>query len=220
MGAAKPTGFAELREDALAAELSIVTEPKEFFREKICVAAANQQVSIADSLEFYLVNLLCEFITPDKITAITGENSVLEKPLALLLKQALESPPPVRMRLFKGIGDTSLYISGFFQDYFNRKTYDVDYYIRVGQTAYDGVSSIMRDHHQEAHMAALYKDLAGSFATLVELVAEVADSPEMARPVDILAMYTRWTRSHSERLRKKLLEQGIMPIPTNTHSEN
>jgi hypothetical protein len=204
----------------VAAELSIITEPKEFFREKICVAAANQQVAIADSLEFYLVNLLCDFISPEKITSITGENSVLEKPLALLLKDALESPLPVRTRLFKGIGDTSLYISGFFQDYFNRKTYDVDYYIRVGQSAYEGISAIMREQHQESHMSTLYRDLASKFATLVELVAEVADSPEMARPADILAMYTRWTRSHSERLRKKLLEQGILPIPTNTHSEN
>lgn len=194
--------------------VNVVVKPQEFFRERITEAKTNQQVDFGDDIEFYLVNLLCEFIAPGKLATIVGELDAMETPLALMLKQALEAPPVTQLRIYKYLGDTSLYVSGYFQDYFNRKAFDVGYYMALGASAYGNVSTLFRDHHGDEFFAAMYGDLSEKFKTLVDVVAEVAEQPATDKPLDLLAVYDRWTRSNSERLRRILQRAGITPIPT------
>lgn len=195
------------------AQVKLMVAPQEFFREKISEAMQNQKIEVGEDIEFYLVNLLCEFIHPGKLETFTGELDALETPLAMMLKQAVEAPPAQRMKILKYLGDTSLYFAGFFQDYFNRKTFDIGYYIALGQSAYGSVSTLMRDTHGDKHFGEMFTSLSERFPHLVEVVAEVSETPGNARPVDVLAVYDRWTRSNSERLRKLLHKLGIMPIP-------
>lgn len=203
-----------------ATQLKLMIQPQEFFREKVTEAIANQRVDIGDEIEFYLVNLLCEFVSPVKLDTLNGELDALETPLAIILKHALEAPPMQKLRIYKYLGDTSLYLAGFFQDYFNRKAYDIDYYISLGSQAYDNVSSIMRDQHADRHFTAMYNDLARKFDNLVDVVAEVSQTPaDQQKVVNILAVYDRWTRNNSERLRKLLEKSGIHPIPTSREKQ-
>ena len=198
-----------------ALQLDLVVKPQEFFREKVSEAAAKQKVEIPDDVEFYIVNLLCDFIAPGKLDTLFGEIGALETPLALMLKQALEAPPAQRLRIYKYLGDTSLYFAGFFQDFFNRKAFDINYYISLGSSAYDHVSHLMRDQHADDHFTSMYGTLADKFRSLVEVVAEVSEAPgQDNKPIDLLAIYDRWNRNNSERLRKKLSAAGIIPIPT------
>ncbi len=194
-------------------QLRLLVGPQEFFREKVSEAVSNQRLDIGDELEFYVVNLLCEFIAPGKLETVSGELDALETPLALMLKQAVEAPPTQRLRIFKYLGDTSLYFAGFFQDYFNRKTFDIGYYISLGSSAYNNVSSLIRDQHGDEHFTTMFNDLAGRFGELVEVVAEVSETPGEAKPIDLLAIYDRWTRNNSERLRRMLNKAGIIPQP-------
>lgn len=195
-----------------APQLQLV-QPQEFFREKVSEAMANQKVSVDGDVEFYLVNLLCEFIAPGKLETVAGEMNAMETPLALMMKEAIEAPPVQRLRIFKYLGDTSLYFAGFFQDYFNRKTFDISYYISLGSSAYNNVSTLMRDHHGDENFRVMYNALAEKFHNLVDVVAEVSEVPGQERPMDILAIYDRWTRTHSDRLRRALHKVGITPIP-------
>ena len=117
--------------------LDLVVKPQEFFRDKVSSAAENQKVNMDEELEFYLVNLLCDFIEPGKLETVTGKLDALDTPLAIMLKNALEAPPNQRMRIYKYLGDSSLYVAGFFQDYFKRKCFDVGYYISIGSTAFE-----------------------------------------------------------------------------------
>ncbi len=197
-----------------APQLDLDVKPQEFFREKITAAIAKQKVQVTDDVEFYLVNLLCEFIAPGKLETVSGEMNAFETPLAMMLKKALEAPPTTQLRIYKYLGDTSLYFSGFFQDYFNRKAFDINYYISLGATAYGNVSTLMRDQHSDEHFADMYGLLADNFRLMVEVVAEAAEMPGNVQPMDILAIYDRWNRTNSERLRRKLNEQGIIPLPT------
>jgi len=194
-------------------QLQLLVRPQEFFYEKVTKALANQQVQVSDEVEFYIVNLLCEFIVPGKLETLTGQLDVLATPLALMLKEAVEAPPAQQLRIFKYLGDTSLYYAGFFQDYFNRKAFNLDYYIALGASAYSNVSVLMRDQHGDEQFTEIYAGLAEKFDTIVEVVAEVSETPGVAKPVDILAIYDRWTRNHSDRLRRILNKVGITPIP-------
>lgn len=196
-----------------APQLNLMVKPQEFFREKVTSALANQQVKIAEEVEFYLVNLLCEFIAPGKLDTVVGQLNAMETPLAIMMKQALEAPPAHKLRIYKYLGDTSLYISGFFQDYFNRKAFDISYYISLGSSAYENVSMLFKDHGDE-NFRTMYNDLSAKFHSLVDVVAEVSEVPGNDQAVDILAVYDRWTRSNSDRLRKLLHKVGITPIMT------
>lgn len=217
----QPRHLPVISEATLAEAAShLLINPKDFFRVRVTEALANLNLSVPGTVESYLVNLLCEFINPGDIETANGlKLSALDTPLAIMLKEASEAPPNQRLRILKYLGDTSLYISGFFQDYFNRKTYDASYFSSVGASAYENVSLLMRDQHGDRHFSAIYRDLAYHFADLVEVLAEVSESPDENRPVDILAVYDRWNRSPSERLRRILGRFGIIPVSSPTRDE-
>lgn len=177
------------------------TRPSEFFKERVRVALTNNNMTIDNDVEFYLVTLLCNFIQPQ------GSLDLLEldTPLALYLKEALESSDSYEQQTrFKVLGDLSLYVSGYFQESFNRKTIDIDYYIAIGSSAYRKVATLSAQ--------SLYRKLATSFPQLIEIVSEVAIIPGQDKPADILATYDRWTRSNSKRLLKVLQDLGIDPL--------
>ena len=194
---------------------SWIINPREFFREKVSQALLNQKVNLSDEVEFYLVNLLCGFISPEKLKTTLGELDLLDTPLAIMLKHALESPPSMQLKLYKLLGDTSLYISGYFQDYFNRKAFDLDYYVTLGSQAYSHVAGLVKSPQQK-QFRDIYLALSENFPLLVEVVAEVSEQSGLQDNSDLLALYDRWSRSQSERLRKKLVDRGIDPVPSNT----
>lgn len=184
--------------------------PRQFFLDKITAAQAKNDVTIDRDVEFYLVALLCDFIQPAQRSPYLQQ---LDKPLALFLKETLEAPAHEQLTRFRILGDLSLYVGGFFQESFNRRLIDVDYYIAIGSTAYHKTAA--RVGNSSRHV---YEKLSHNFALLVELVAEVAVVPVPSRTVDILATYDRWTRSNSHRLLRTLLELGIDPIKTDTRT--
>ena len=199
-------------------QLQIAVKPQEFFHEKVSQALDSLKIKIDDSIEFYVVNLLCEFIAPTPSEAPSGQSlDPMQTPLALMYKTALESPPADQFRIVKKMGDTSLYFAGYFQDYFNRKTFDIDYYISMGQTAYAHASTLMREQHEQS-MTEMYDTLSGKFSELVDVVAEVSDPMASDHAIDILAVYDRWTKTNSDRLRRLLERAGISPVksPTKT----
>jgi len=193
--------------------LNLDVKPQEFFREKISNAAENQNITIDQNVEFYLVTLLCDFIERNKLETMTGNIDSINTPLAMMLKRALEAPPLERLKIYKYLGDSSLYISGFFQDYFNRKAFDISYYISLGASAYDSLGSLSKEYASDHKGKEVYSMLSNRFSELVEIVAEVSDSTTPDKPTDILATYSRWTETKSERLRKNLEKLGINAIP-------
>ena len=191
--------------------LTLVTQPQDYFRELITEALGKQRLATQPETEFYLVNLLNEFMTTDRLYARTSEGGVREESLAIMLKEALEQPVSyLQCSQFKHIGDVSLYVAGFFQDSLNRKLVDVDYYIDMGGSAYHQ-ASLRAD---EELFRALYLDLASKFGSLVEVLAEVSDKTTPRSEKDILRMYELWIRTRSDRAAKALQEAGILPNQT------
>lgn len=191
-------------------ELALL-KPIDFFRDQVCSAAESLRLELEDELEFYLVNLLCDFINPAQLQ-IDETMDVLGTPLAFMLKKALESGPDTQIKVYKRLGDTSLYFAGYFQDYFNRRTYDAGYYIAMGAAAYEKTSLLMRNHKNDPHFAQIYSGLSQEFRKLVAILSAVSESAIPLSKRDLLATYTRWQQTQSESLRKILEEQGI-PLP-------
>lgn len=184
-----------------------------YFRDEVSDAKDSLGIDMSEYLEFYLVNLLSEY--GRRGSAPTPG----EEPLALLYKRALESSAPQRVQILKGIGDLALFVSGFFIEFVERSLVDVDYYVGMGGTAYDSVSNIVGSQPRGEAFAELYGQLAVRFTELVDLLNEIAERSRdnSEDNTSLLRMYDQWARTGSERIRRLLLEKGLVPadgIPT------
>ena len=191
--------------------LTLVAQPQAYFKELVSKALNNQKLLTQPETEFYLVNLLNEFMKTDRLYSKDSNGGVREEALAIMLKEALEQPQLHQQRAhFRHIGDVSLYVAGFFQDSLNRKLVDVDYYIDVGGAAYQQVAA----RADEDALKTVYLELAEKFGSFVEVLAEVSDKTTPRSEKDILRMYELWVRTRSERAAKALQEAGILPNET------
>jgi len=192
--------------------ICLTITPGEYFKDLIGEAQVKSGISLKEEMEFYLVTLLTDFIYKSHDTST---------PLALLLKESMESDPEKRMRILKLLGDQSLYFAGFFQDSFNRKAIDIDYFIRMGAGAYASLAEIHENRQSSTtDLPGLYHNLSLSFSDAVEIIAHVSEKSMGQSTTNLLAIYERWSKSPSSRLLKKLMENGIDPIISNMKTAN
>ena len=102
--------------------------PAEYFRELVESALHRQHLQAGDLTEYYLVNLLCQYVRLDAQSP-TADHA---QPLAIRLARALESGGSEARARLRSLGDFSLFMSGFFADSFARRSVDVDYYKSMG----------------------------------------------------------------------------------------
>ncbi|MGH9372599.1 MAG: hypothetical protein ACRD15_13815, partial [Vicinamibacterales bacterium] len=95
--------------------------PGEYFKEQVEAALARQHLQAGDLTEYYLVNLLCQYVRLDRADTDYGE------PLAIQFARALQTGGIEQRARLRSLGDFSLFMAGFFSDSFNRRTVDVDY---------------------------------------------------------------------------------------------
>jgi hypothetical protein len=175
----------------------------EFFRDAVTDALRSRKVSVGEPTEFYIVNLLAEYTKASKVD---------EEPLALKMAEIANASPDARARGLKEIGDTSLYVSGFFSDSLARRLVDVDYYIAMGGSAYGQLAKIIGMTRGSAtdFFRAVYNELAAKFGSFVEVLNEVRRSTAMSGGGNLVRLYEEWTRTGSEGLAKRLREAGLI----------
>jgi len=179
---------------------------RDFFRDLLARAIENQRARVQPFTELYLVNLLHEFLASEALYVQGEDGTWQQKPLAFLLKEALEESGPGRVRMLRRLGDTSLFISGFFPDSLTRRSslVDVDYYIAMGGRAYDAVA-------RHAMESSLWEELSDKFRLLVDLLNEVSEQTLASNDAGVLRLYERWLKTGSDRLASALLQRGVFP---------
>src|SRR5438046_3665447 len=144
----------------------------------------NQRAQVQPFTELYVVNLLHEYLLSEALYVQSEDGSMQQKPLAFLLKEALEEAGPARMHMLRRLGDTSLFVSGFFPDSLARRSnlVDVDYYIAMGGRAYDAVA-------RHALESKLWEELSDKFRLLVDLLNEVIERTLASNDAGLLPLY-------------------------------
>jgi hypothetical protein len=176
---------------------------QEYFRDLVSDALAHRRLRIQEVTEFYLVNLLAQYLEKERLF---GANTAQPEPLALMLKAALEGDRETRWRNLKRLGDTSLFVSGFFGDSLARSPVDIDYYIAMGERAYDALSGEPRG---PSGAQELFGELAVRFPQFVDLFAEIAELSELRSNRGLLRLYERFLLTGSERVAERLRERGV-----------
>lgn len=180
----------------------------EYFRDLVREAVDHQKIKVPQGVEFYLVNLLKDCAKTEDLYGAPPEG-FKEEPLAFLFARALQAEINLRIKLLKRLGDFSLYISGFFPASLTRQLVDVSYYIQMGESAYGSLSRLLV---RQAAFAEIFDDLARRFVAYVDVLTEVSERSALRSDADLLRLYEMWLKTGSERAKKLLSQEGIIPV--------
>ena len=114
-----------------APDIALTTDMEGFFDAAVQRAIAERRLTATAAAVRYVVVLLCDFARPD-----TDARPVLERPLTLLFREALETDGAERFRRLRRLGDGILYVLGFFGSSVSRRGADRGYVMTVGSSAY------------------------------------------------------------------------------------
>jgi hypothetical protein len=177
----------------------------EWFREMVADALSHRRLEIQEVTEFYLVNLLAGFLGRERLFVEDDDGTVHAEPLALILLRALQADRRTRAAQLKRLGDTALFVSGFFGDSLARSTVDVDYYIAMGGRAYGTLAETERRPGLEG----LYGELSERFGQFVDLFAEIAELSDLRSNRGLVRLYERFLATRDARVAKLLEERGV-----------
>jgi hypothetical protein len=141
----------------------------EYFREALGLAMRRTSLQVTENTQAYLVYLLSNFTRSENVYAGVEHG---DKPtLALLLSRAQEAEPEEALRIFKHLGDSALYLLGFFHDAVKNQAVGAGYYISMGESAYFSAASLTRVPRENALIPnTIYAELAHRFGDLVDLL--------------------------------------------------
>ncbi len=181
--------------------------PVEFFKEQLERAMENQKVCTSAFTEHYLVSLLAGCIRGDGLPA--PDPGYDETPLAVMYVQALQASRHERVRLLRAMGDTALFVSGFFADSLSRTLVDLGYYRAMGGQAYARLS---REERGLVYEPGVFEELSGRFTEFADVLSEVSEASRLFSDRSVLQLYERWVQTGSRRAAVLLAERGIAPV--------
>jgi len=195
-----------------------MTDPKvlsaqsihDFFRELLTLAIENQRARVQQATELYLANLLAGFAQTEALLTREENGSLQRRPLALLLKEALEEEGVARARALRRLGDTSLFVSGMFAESLSRSLVDVDYAIAMGSRAYDALGEVAARHGRGE--PSLWEELAEKFSQLVQVLNEVSERTLASTNAGLVRLYEKWMTTGSPRLATLLSSNGVPAV--------
>jgi hypothetical protein len=185
--------------------------PIEFFKEQLERAMEHQKVSTSAFTEHYLVSLLAGCVRGDGLPP--SEPGYDEMPLAVLYARALHASRRDRARLLRAMGDSALFVSGFFADSLSRTLVDLAYYRAMGGQAYARLSR--EDATPGSYVGYgpdVFGELSGRFTEFADLLAEVSETSRLVSERSVLQLYERWVQTGSRRAAVLLAERGIAPV--------
>jgi hypothetical protein len=179
-----------------------------FFLEIVEVACKNQKVEASTASQTYLAGVLADFVRPDANAALS---QTLDRPLTLMLDDALQTPPPERFEKLKNLGDGTLYVSGFFGDHLEARGVNDGFVASIGGFAYRTASNMLTKGGSS--VIDIYAELGENFRTFVEVIAEVAERTSFSprTNANALKLYEKWLRTGNDRLARELAAQGLTP---------
>jgi hypothetical protein len=174
---------------------------EEFFRDEVDRAFRNKGLAPGTLTEHYVVQLLATY----------AAQPIEERPLALKMLEATSAPPRERRTQLREIGDTSLYVSGFWAESLANKVVDVDYYIGLGGSAYGELARGGTGWTGDPFVD-VFHELAANFVCFVEVLMIISRrTTRVASNEDIVRLYQRWQRTKSHWAAARLASLGVVP---------
>lgn len=178
--------------------IGLVTSPRMYFSEIVQDALEKRRMETQPLMFSYLVDLL--------ETHLTTSSLHQKGTLAELYMKSFHVERHMRIDMLKKLGDSSLYISGFFGDSLRRKIVDIDYYADMGGMAYSSLASSVEDDMQ----AKVFMDFAQRFLGYVDVLTYISQTAMIQSNQDLLRLYERYVATGSTLAKDQLVEKGLL----------
>ena len=177
-----------------------------FFRDEVERACAAEGFKADGLTALYLVHLLGAY----------AAQPIEDRPLALRMLESVGLPDHQRRARLREVGDTSLFLSGFWSDSVGARLVDVDYYVALGGSAYRELARA-GGLPGEVTAGSVFADLSANFVRFVEVLMTISRRTQRARSDrDVVRLYERWLRTKSRWAARRLAEAGVLPGPRTT----
>lgn len=153
--------------------LDLTLSAQAYFREALGEALRLSNVAISESTQAYMVYLLNEFSRADR--AFSGIDHGEEINMVILLERAFVANDREALEIYRHMGDTSLYLVGFFKKA-NHRMVSPSYYKDMGGMAYGCASELSRAYGIKS--AAIFKELSERFSDMALVLSNVASYGE------------------------------------------
>lgn len=179
----------------------------ELFQELVQAAIDHQKLNSSKSSAAYLVQVLDGFVDPGRVPA--APEKALDTPIAKLFLEAFHYGGMEQFSLLKLSGDLALFTAGFFSDHLQDRAVDIDYYCRLGGSAYACAADTCRCRET----AALFAELSNEFVSFVDVLSEVSETCTLTNSDNLLRLYEKWQQTGSNHSREQLRRRGILVVP-------
>jgi hypothetical protein len=192
---------------ALKKKPALLASPKDFFGEGLDQALSHLKMTASPLSKTYLVDLLQYYMLAANLFPVNEETGRHEREtLAETYLKSQTLPLSQKIEVLRKLGDTSLYISGFFGDSLNRKIVDIDYYAEMGGTAYATLARITSDEK----LSTVYSDFSHRFLNFVDALTFMSQQSLVQSDEDLLRLYDRYVSTGSRIAEEQLLKKGVL----------
>lgn len=181
----------------------LMESPRRFFVDRVDAAAKRLMFEPLPLSRQYLVDLLEHYMFSANLMS-------KRETLAEMYLRAQNAPAPIRQDLLKRLGDSSLYISGFFGDSLTRKLVDIDYYVDMGGVAYGALSHSAADEN----LGQVYLEFSRRFGEFVDVLTCISQEAMIQTNGDLLKLYDRYMATGSRLAEGQLVEKGLLTADT------
>lgn len=188
----------------------LIVDTNEYFKKAVEEAFSERNLDSGPYIKNYVVEVLKHYLFVENLYDEQDEaGKKTRKTLAEMLLTANQLSAKERFEKLKKLGDSSLYISGFFSDSFQRKIIDIDYYVDVGRMAFESLAHDV-DEDTFAH---LYREISEQFLSLVDVLALISQKAKIMDEENILRMMDVYSKTGSSLLGETLAEKGVFNRP-------
>lgn len=188
-----------------------------YFRGVIEEASSHTDSSPQAHLREYVVGLL-----QDAAQGTGVVKETVDRPLALLLSDALHAAPSERFQRLRSAGDGILLVGGLYRTHLKRSGLKDGYVVTLGQRAYESASLLLETPSGALTVGTdssfdILHDLACAFFEVMKFLRAVADTiaARAAHSASELAsLYELWLTDRSPHLERLLRAQGLILSPS------
>lgn len=155
-------------------EIILETSLQAFFYDQLIEINQKNLNPLPNETVYYSSLIMDQFGESQKYFE-TQEGRVREKILGTKLLEASSQPRPVQKRMLRDIGDTALFMCGYFSDSVNKKLIDLSYYHELGRIAYRRLNSHIPELYDYPEF---YDLLSEKFQHLTEMIYLVSKQNE------------------------------------------
>ncbi|TNF24855.1 MAG: hypothetical protein EP319_17560 [Deltaproteobacteria bacterium] len=103
---------------------------------------------------------------------VSQEGRVREKTLGVKLLEASSLSRTMQKRAYRDIGDTALFLCGYFSESLNKKIIDTSYYQEVGQIAYSHLNNIIPKAYEIPKFFGMISDTFEKITMMMNVVSK------------------------------------------------